>query len=526
MNTALIVAHSRANIRFSALAQNPTPDRRMTQSLLLALDQGTTSTRAMVFTCRGDILAQASRPLNQSYPDDGWVEHDGEEILQSSVAVMREAVQACGQPLSRFAALGITNQRETTVVWDKTTGRPIHPAIVWQDRRTADACRRLTDHGAEAEVSATTGLLLDPYFSATKIAWILDKVSGARAAARAGNLLAGTIDAWLVWRLTGRKTHATDATNASRTLLLDIGSGAWSPTMAELFNVPMNLLPEVRDTTGDFGEMTAEVLGASLPIRGVVGDQQGALMGQGCIGPGQMKATYGTGCFMLLHTGAQAHLSRSRLLTTIASRINGQTTFALEGALFVAGAAIQWINEGLGVPGGPKGVEALALKAKPDHGVILAPAFTGLGAPWWDAGARGAILGLTRDSGLPEICSAAYDGCALQTRDLIEAMRADAPEAFADGTALRIDGGMASSGLFRQRLADLTGLGVQPSQTLEATALGAALFAGIGAGLFMSAAEAVAAQIDSPVVAPELAEIARDAAYARWLEAIGRIRSR
>ncbi|HVY34103.1 MAG TPA: glycerol kinase GlpK [Caulobacteraceae bacterium] len=498
----------------------------MTQSLLLALDQGTTSTRAMVFTCQGDILAQASRPLKQSYPDDGWVEHDGEEILQSSMAVMREAVQACGRPLSRFAALGITNQRETTVVWDKTTGRPIHPAIVWQDRRTADVCRRLRDQGAEAEVSATTGLLLDPYFSATKIAWILDQVPGARAAAQAGALLAGTIDAWLVWRLTGGKTHATDATNASRTLLLDIRSGAWSPAMAQLFDVPLNLLPEVRDTTGDFGEITAEVLGAPLPIRGVVGDQQGALLGQGCIGAGQMKATYGTGCFMLLHTGDQAHLSGSRLLTTIASRINGQTTFALEGALFVAGAAIQWINEGLGVQGGPEAVEALALKARPDHGVILAPAFTGLGAPWWDAGARGAILGLTRDSGLPEICAAAYDGCALQTRDLIQAMRADAPEVFANDAALKIDGGMASSALFRQRLADLTGLAVEPAQTLEATALGAALFAGIGAGLYASAAEALGIRSALPATQPQLPEIARAAAYERWLEAIGRIRSR
>ncbi len=498
----------------------------MMQPLLLALDQGTTSTRAMVFTQRGEVLAQASRSLKQSYPADGWVEHDAEEIAQSSIAVLREAVEACGEPIVRFAALGVTNQRETTVVWDRASGRPIHPAIVWQDRRTADVCNKLKDQGAEAEVSAVTGLLLDPYFSATKIAWILDHVPGARAAAEAGKLLAGTIDAWLVWRLTGGKIHATDATNASRTLLLDIGSGAWSPPMAELFNVPLNILPEVSDTAGDFGEMGAEVLGASLPIRSVVGDQQGALLGQGCIGAGEMKATYGTGCFMLLHTGAQAHISRSRLLTTIASRLNGQTSFALEGALFVAGAAIQWVNEGLGVPGGPKGVEALALKAKPDHGVILAPAFTGLGAPWWDAGARGAILGLTRDSGLPEICSAAYDGCALQTRDLIEAMRADAPEAFAQGNALRIDGGMASSGLFRQRLADLTGLGVQPSQTLEATALGAALFAGIGAGLFESTAQAVAGQIDSPVTFPKLAENARDAAYARWLEAIGRIRSR
>ena len=329
-----------------------------------------------------------------------------------------------------------------------------------------------------------------------------------------------------MWRLTGGRIHATDATNASRTLLLDIRTGAWSPRMAELFDVPLSLMPQVRDTAGDFGEVTSDILGAPMAIRGVVGDQQGALMGQGCIDAGQMKATYGTGCFMLLHTGAQPHISKSRLLTTIASRLNGVAAYALEGALFIAGAAIQWINEGLGVPGGPKAVEALALQARPDHGVILAPAFTGLGAPWWDAGARGAILGLTRDSGLPEICAAAYDGCALQTRDLIEAMRTDAPEAFAGRAALKIDGGMASSAFFRRRLADLTGLGVQPSQILEATAWGAALFAGIGAGVYASASDAVAALSESESLAPQLAPDAREAAYGRWLEAIGRIRSR
>jgi len=497
----------------------------MTQTLLLALDQGTTSTRAMVFTDTGQVLAQATRPLKQAYPADGWVEHDAEEILQAAIAVMREAVQSCGRPLSRIAALGITNQRETTVVWDKANGRPIYPAIVWQDRRTAGLCERLAAQGMEAEVSAVTGLLLDPYFSATKIAWILDQVPGARAAAKTEALLAGTIDAWLVWRLTGGRVHATDATNASRTLLLNLRSGDWSPEMADVFDVPLGLMPQVRDTAGDFGQMTAEILGVPLAIRAVVGDQQGALMGQGCVRAGQMKATYGTGCFMLLHTGEQPHISTSRLLTTVASRLDGRMSFALEGALFVAGAAIQWINEGLGVQGGPKAVEALATKARPDHGVILAPAFTGLGAPWWDAGARGAILGLTRDSGLPEICAAAYDACALQTRDLIEAMRKDAPEAFAGRAALKIDGGMASSVHFRRRLADLTGLGVQPSPTLEATAYGAALFAGIGAGVYASASDAVASVSESESLEPQLAPLARDATYSRWLEAIGRIRS-
>jgi glycerol kinase len=498
----------------------------MTRSLLLALDQGTTSTRAMVFTAKGDVLAQASRPLKQSYPADGWVEHDAEEIVTAAIAVMREAVRAGGRPLSHFAALGLTNQRETTVVWEKAGGRPIHPAIVWQDRRTADACAALRGQGVEAEVSATTGLLLDPYFSATKMAWILDHVPGARVRASAGELLAGTIDAWLVWRLTGGRMHATDATNASRTLLLDIRRQVWSPAMGELFAVPLDLLPEVRDTAGDYGTMTPEVLGGPLPIRAVVGDQQGALMGQGGIAAGDMKATYGTGCFMLLHTGDQPRFSSSRLLTTVAARLKGRATFALEGSQFIAGAAIQWINEGLGVAGGPKAVEALARSARPDHGVIMVPAFTGLGAPWWDAGARGALLGLTRDSGLAEISAAAYDGCALQTRDLIEALRADAPDAFADHMTLKIDGGMASSAYFCQRLADITGLTVNPSETLEATALGAALFAGLGAGLYASPAEAVAGLTQGAGFSPNLDADRREAAYARWLDAIARIGTR
>ncbi|HUO21403.1 MAG TPA: glycerol kinase GlpK [Caulobacteraceae bacterium] len=499
----------------------------MTETLLLALDQGTTSTRAMVFAMNGQVLAQASRPLHQSYPADGWVEHDAEQIFRHSVEVMNEAVQASGRPLGHFAALGIANQRETTVVWDRVSGRPIHPAIVWQDRRTAGACQALIDAGAEARVTAVTGLLLDPYFSATKIAWILDRVDGARAAAAGGRLLAGTIDAWLAWKLTHGAVHATDATNASRTLLFDIRAGRWSEEMADLFAAPLALLPEVRDTAGDFGATAAEILGASLPIRAMVGDQQGALMGQGCVVAGQMKATYGTGCFMLLHTGERVPVSASRLLATVAARVQGRTTYALEGALFVAGAAIQWAEQVLGVQGGPRAVEALAGQARPGHGVTLVPAFTGLGAPWWDAGARGALLGLTRDSGPAEIAAAAFDGCALQTRDLIEAMRHDAPEAFGGEAVLRIDGGMAASDLFRRRLADLTGMPVQISQSVEATALGAALFAGVGAGLFPSLqAAASVAGGKGPIQQPDLAPAAREEAYGLWTEAVGRVRSR
>ncbi|PVM71373.1 glycerol kinase GlpK [Caulobacter radicis] len=497
----------------------------MGRALILALDQGTTSTRAILFDHEGRAVAEAGRPLRQSYPHDGWVEHDAEEIAAACVAVIREAVEKSGADLGEVAALGITNQRETVVVWDKATGRPIHPAIVWQDRRTAEACEKLRNDGREAQVTAVTGLLLDPYFSATKIAWLLDNVPGARARAQAGQLLAGTMDTWTIWKLTGGERHVTDATNASRTLLFDIQAQDWSDEMLELFGVPRALLPQVLDCAADFGEVGAQVLGRPLPIRGVAGDQQAALMGQGCIRPGEMKATYGTGCFMLLNTGATRPVSASRLLTTVAARVGGQATYALEGSIFVAGAAIQWLGEGLGVTGGPRAAEALARAAKADHGVVVVPAFTGLGAPWWDAKARGAIFGLTRDAGLPEIAAATYDACALQSRDLIEAMRADAPDAFAGEAQLRIDGGMSKSAWFSQRLADLTGLPVARSSYQETTALGAALFAGLGAGLYDSPEAAAQARPSAEDLKPAMAVHAREAAYARWLDAVPRVRS-
>jgi glycerol kinase len=495
----------------------------MGERLLLALDQGTTSTRAIVFDTEGRPLATAGRPLRQSYPADGWVEHDAEEIFAACVEVLREALEMSGRPAEDLAAIGITNQRETVVVWDKATGRPIHPAIVWQDRRTAAACEALRAN--EAEVAETTGLLIDPYFSATKIAWILDHVEGARARAERGELLAGTIDAWVVWKLTGGTVHATDATNASRTLLFDIGRQAWSPRMLELFSVPEGILPEVRDTAGDYGETTADVLGQPVRIGAVVGDQQGALMGQGCIAAGQMKATFGTGCFLLLHTGSARPQSRARLLTTVAARVGGQATYALEGSIFIAGAAIQWMEQGLGVDGGPFAVEALAKSAREGHGVVLVPAFTGLGAPWWDADARGALFGLTRDAGLPEIAHAVFDASALQTRDLLEAMRADAPEAFGPGSELRIDGGMAKSAWFAQRLADLTGQAVCRVTFQETTALGAALFAGLSAGVYGSLEEAAGARPQGENLKPVPGSEAREAAYARWLDAVARVRS-
>jgi glycerol kinase len=497
----------------------------MADPLILALDQGTTSTRAIAFDSKGRPLAEAGRPLKQFYPDDGWVEHDALEIFEASVAVLREALERAGRPASDVAAIGVTNQRETVVLWEKATGKPVHKAIVWQDRRTASVCERLKAEGAEPRVTEVTGLLLDPYFSGTKLAWLLDHVDGARAKAEAGELLAGTIDSWVIWKLTGGKVHATDATNASRTLLYDIRKGRWSDDMAKMLGAPLGLLPQVLDCAADYGVTEDALLGRAIPIRGVAGDQQAALMGQGCIAPGEMKATYGTGCFMLLNTGEEAPVSRSRLLTTIAARVAGRTTYALEGAIFIAGAAVQWINEGLGVAGGPSAAEKLAQSARPDHGVVLVPAFTGLGAPWWDANARGAIFGLTRDAGLAEIAHAALDASALQTRDLIEAMRADAPQALASGAELRIDGGMARSLWFSQRLADLTGVGVSRATFQETTALGAALFAGLSAGIYATLEEAAAARPQTEAFQPALDGRRRDQAYARWLDAVGRVRS-
>lgn len=495
----------------------------MAQDLILALDQGTTSTRAILFDRAGQPLAEASRPLRQSYPRDGWVEHDAEEIYAACVAVLREATEKSGRG-DDIAAIGITNQRETVVIWDRKTGRPIHPAVVWQDRRTAEVCAALKAEGHEPQVTEVTGLLLDPYFSGTKIAWILDNVPGARARAEAGELLAGTMDCWVIWRLTGGAVHATDATNASRTLLFDIATQAWSAQMLDLFNVPGALLPRVLDCVDDYGATQVQVLGREVPIRGVAGDQQAALMGQGCVAPGQMKATYGTGCFMLINTGEDRAVSHARLLTTVAARVNGRTTYALEGSIFVAGAAIQWLSEGLGITGGPRAAEALARAAKADHGVVVVPAFTGLGAPWWDAEARGGVFGLTRDAGLPEIAAATFDACALQSRDLIEAMRTDAPSAFGEAAQMRIDGGMSKSAWFSQRLADLTGIPVRRASYQETTALGAALFAGVGAGLYASVEEAAEASPGAETLTPSIKPHEREAAYARWLDAVPRVR--
>ncbi|HEY7247857.1 MAG TPA: glycerol kinase GlpK [Xanthobacteraceae bacterium] len=448
--------------------------------LILAIDQGTTSTRSILFNTDLVPVATAQQEFPQLYPAPGQVEHQPETIWATTLATMRAALERAGKSAKEVAALGITNQRETTLIWDRLTGRPIHNAIVWQDRRTAESCEALRREGCEPMISRRTGLLLDPYFSATKIAWILDHVEGARESAKAGRLAFGTVDTFLLWRLTGGKVHATDATNAARTLLFDIRHGKWDAELCELFAVPAQLLPEVRDCAGDFG-MT-EALGEPVRIRSIAGDQQAATVGQGCFAPGMMKSTYGTGCFLLLNTGEQPIASNNRLLTTIAYQLGGKRSYALEGAIFVAGAAVQWLRDALKLISAASDVNALAAAGSAAAEVYLVPAFVGLGAPWWDANARGAIFGLTPASGAGELARATLEAVGYQTRDLLEAMRTDW-STDAGASVLRVDGGMTASEMTMQFLADITGLPVERPAVMETTALGAAYLAGYAADL-------------------------------------------
>jgi glycerol kinase len=446
---------------------------------LLAIDQGTTSTRSILFDGAGTPLATEQIELTQHYPADGWVEHDPEDIWRDTLATARAV-------LARHpaAAIGIANQRETVIVWDRETGRAIHPAIVWQDRRTVDVCARLRAEGAEPLVQSRTGLLLDPYFSATTLAWILDHAPGARAAAAAGRLAAGTIDSFLLWRLTGGRVHATDATNASRTQVFDIRRQCWDEDMLRLFRVPAALLPEVRDNAGLFGMTAPGLFDTPLPVSGMAGDQQAALIGQACLAPGMMKATYGTGCFALCCTGDVAVASGHRMLTTVASRLDGRTSYAIEGAIFVAGAAVRWLRDGLGLIGDAAETAALAAGAPDSHGVYLVPGFVGLGAPHWNPGARGLIAGLTLDSTAAHLARAALEAVAYQTLDLVTAIAADADAGGGAGPrALRVDGGMAGNDWLCQFLADVLDRPVERPAVLETTAWGAALLAGVGAGL-------------------------------------------
>ncbi len=452
-------------------------------SHILAIDQGTTSGRALVFDRDMRVIGLAQQEIAQHFPAPGHVEHDPAEIWQTTLATARAALERAGVGADRIAGIGIANQRETAVIWERATGRPIHRAIVWQDRRTAPACDALREAGCEAEMTEATGLLLDPYFSATKIAWMLDNVPGARARAEAGELLFGTVDCYLIWQLTGGRVHATDATNAARTALYDIRQGCWSAAMCALFSVPMAMLPEVRDCAAEYGTADPALLGRAVPIRGVAGDQQAAAMGQACFAPGMIKATYGTGCFALLNTGEAPVRSRNRLLTTVAWRLGGRTAYALEGSIFVAGAVVQWLRDGLGIIARAGEMQALAEAADPEQEVILVPAFTGLGAPHWRPDCRGAIFGLTRGTGPAELARAALESVGFQTRDLLDAMASDWPEG-GHGAVLRVDGGMSASDWAMQFLSDITGAPVDRPAGLETTALGAAWLAGRQAGLY------------------------------------------
>jgi glycerol kinase len=488
---------------------------------VLAIDQGTTSTRAIVFDADGRPVAVAQKELPQIFPRPGWVEHDPEEIWRATVEMCRGALADARLESSALAGIGITNQRETAVVWDRASGKPIHNAIVWQDRRTADRCDELRRAGHEAEVSARTGLVLDPYFSGTKLGWILDNVAGARAAAERGELAAGTIECFLLWRLTGGKVHASDATNASRSLLLDIHTARWDADLLKLFGVPQALLPTVVDCSGELGVATADILGAPVPILGMAGDQQAATVGQACVKPGMVKATYGTGCFALLNTDAIAVHSQNRLLTTIAYQLDGKRTYALEGSIFVAGAAVQWLRDGMKLIKASAEVEPLAQAARVDHGVYMVPAFVGLGAPYWDAGARGALLGLTRDTGPAEIAAATLDSVCYQTRDLIEAMRGDG--AAIDG--FRVDGGMVVNDTLMQRLADTVGTPVERPKVTETTALGAAFLAGLHAGLWPSLDSLSKTWALERAFRPAEDAASRDRRYTGWQDAVRRVRS-
>lgn len=489
---------------------------------LIAIDQGTTSTRAIAFDANLRPLAIAQRELRQIFPAPGLVEHDPEEIWQAVIATVRAAMAQAGLTAKDIAGIGITNQRETTVLWDRATGRPIHNAIVWQDRRTADFCEALKRDGHEAAVAAKTGLILDPYFSASKIRWLLDNVDGARTAAEAGRLAFGTIDCFLLWRLTGGASHATDASNAARTLLLDIGSGIWDSDLCRLFGVPQNLLPQVRDCAGIFGEIVPDLFGGAIRILGMAGDQQAATVGQGCFKPGMMKSTYGTGCFALLNTGTQRVASRNRLLTTIAYQLDGQRTYALEGAIFIAGAAVQWLRDGLKIIAKSSDAGALAAGADPAEDVYLIPAFVGLGAPYWDPQARGAIFGLTRNSGRAEIARAALDAVGYQTRDLLEAMRADWPQAPGAGTVLRVDGGMTASDPCLQFLADILASPVDRPMVMETTALGAAYLAGRAAGLCPDLDGFAAQWRADRRFEPRMDAAERERKYTGWKDAVRR----
>ncbi len=495
----------------------------MSGRYVLAIDQGTTSTRAILFDDKAWPCATAQAELKQIYPGPGLVEHDPEEILRSVIETGRAVIAEAGA--GAVAAIGITNQRETTVVWERATGRPLANAIVWQDRRTADLCAELREEGWSAHVAEATGLVIDPYFSATKLAWLLRHVPGLEARARNGEVCFGTIDSFLVFRLTGGRLHATDASNASRTMLYDIGSGRWDERLLGRLGVPYTMLPEVLDTQGDYGETLPEYFAAALPIRGVAGDQQAAAYGQACFRPGMLKATYGTGCFVLANTGAEKIASATRMLSTVFHQIEGKKSFALEGAIFMAGATVQWLRDSLGLIATSPDSEALARQAEPGAGVYLVPAFQGLGAPFWDADAKGAVLGLTLAATKADIVASALEAVAFQTRDLLLAMRRDMEvSAIPLPPVLRVDGGMTGNAWFLQRLADILGERVEVALYPETTALGAAYHAGQAIGVYGDASELETMWRPGAAFEPIMSEAEREARYGGWLDAVARVR--
>lgn len=486
---------------------------------VLAIDQGTTSTRAILFDESLSPVASAQEEFVQVFPESGWVEHDPSDLWGTSAGTCREAIERANVNARDIVSIGITNQRETTIVWNRNTGEPIHNAIVWQDRRTADYCKFLRDAGHAPMFSDRTGLLIDPYFSSTKLKWILDHVDGARDMARRGELLFGTVDTFLIWKLTGGKVHATDATNAARTMLYDIRKGRWSKTICELFDIPMEMLPEVKDSADDFGDCRADLFGHAIPICGVAGDQQAATIGQACFSPGMLKATYGTGCFALLNTGDTPVQSNNRLLTTIAYQLDGKPTYALEGSIFIAGAVVQWLRDGLKIVREASETQGLAEQADDSQSVVLVPAFTGLGAPYWNPECRGAVFGLTRNSGPNELAKAALESVGYQTRDLLDAMRSDWVTEGAS-SVLRVDGGMSASDWAMQFLADIIDAPVDRPKVLETTALGVAWLAGMKIGAMPGPTEFTQRWALQRQFHPEMDAATREKKYDNWKRAV------
>ncbi|MGB0897726.1 MAG: glycerol kinase GlpK [Psychrobium sp.] len=490
-------------------------------NFILSIDQGTTSSRAVLFDDQGKVVAKSQTEFEQHFPQDGWVEHKPNDILSTVVQCAKDVMEKSQVAACDVKCVGITNQRETTVVWDKNTGEAIYNAIVWQDRRTGEKCRELVERGYEAKVSAKTGLLLDPYFSASKLQWILDHVEGARMRAERGELAFGTIDTFLLWHLTQGHQHATDATNASRTLLFNIHEQCWDDELLALFNIPKAILPEVKDSADDFGVTDPAILGQAIPIAAMIGDQQAALFGQTCFEKGMAKSTYGTGCFLMLNTGDKAIQSTNRLLSTVAYRLNGRTTYALEGSIFMAGATVQWLRDGLEFIKDASETQAIAEQTPIDHGVFLVPAFTGLGAPFWDPNARGAIVGLTRDSGIKEIVSAGLQSVCYQTKDLQKAMESDGVRP----TSLQIDGGMSQNDWTMQFLSDILGANISRSCIMETTALGCAYLAGLQVGVFKSLEQISGLWQQDKLFTPTMLATQRNGLYRQWLTAVNRVKT-